>query len=67
MEPDRDNPDDQAGEAEHQARVAEQVAALAHELFNMAREGNASTLAAYLPGHSMPMVNRLFGSYRSPR
>lgn len=48
MEPDRDNPNDQAGEAEHQARVAEQVAALAPQLFDMAREGNASTLAAYL-------------------
>ncbi|OHU44860.1 hypothetical protein BKG80_00655 [Mycobacteroides chelonae] len=52
MEPDRDDAGEAgnspAEEAEHQARVAEQVAALAHELFDMAREGNASTLAAYL-------------------
>ncbi|MBA0047453.1 ankyrin repeat domain-containing protein [Mycobacteroides sp. LB1] len=52
MGPDRYDGDDAgdtpAGDAEHQARVAEQVASLAHELFDMAREGNASTLAAYL-------------------
>ncbi|WP_155940486.1 MULTISPECIES: ankyrin repeat domain-containing protein [unclassified Mycobacteroides] len=62
MEPDRDEGGDagdpSAGEAEHRARVAEQVAGLADELFAMAREGNASTLAAYLDaGASVDLTN----------
>lgn len=43
MEPERD-----ANDPEHQARVADQVAALADELFEMARAGNATTLGAYV-------------------